>query len=1262
MNTIVKWREGPVRDPRLIIAILIGLASLCCWSSDLCTKANGDPTPGSSKACQQDTWPTLTLDVGGMRDDATTAGAFLYREAGVSGRIKESVGGTMRWFRTVSEGQTLRFSVDPRWGPERLELDPMGFLCNNSRVIIAITYKDVVDETGCPGSDSIRAGCRPQLVTLLEWGAWPYSVSYKQLGAFAGLNDKNWKTARFFLDSTEFQPLQAIKDPGAKRNCFRFEIQFPVQGRPGIPLPIDEVTLRFVKEKTVFDAEREADRSARDLVRREVLPQEPPPSGGDPEDFAVFIHNYLEKAYPTRVPTQSEITDNLKVFELPGQREPVTFSIYAFRHLQGIRVRGTDLRLQGSGRDDIIPEENITINLVVPTDKRWAYGLDAYYGLQPWYLADCEPFDVTAGQSQQVWITIRVPDNAAAGTYTGTLTLSGDNIKSRSLPLTVTVFDVALQEADASPHLFWSPYTRSANKYANNPDTASRDMVVHNMDCPVVTTSATINLEDYSITFWEGQDGEFKRLAEHGLLCPHPYMSIGDNRDELWRAMCKDDHGTALPLYSGECERFDEAYKTVLRHYMDFFSQYRVDPDDPNSPSIEPSLIFVDEPAKDPTKRCTANRLNRLAQKVGFRTWVTYCPACEEPLAGYRFSFSEPAGNMQVTPPPWSPDDPHLMAYWDFDHIDPAGPVPDRSGHGNLGRLSPDGHCKASDGILACDRSQEGYMCVKSNPSLDLTTAGTICFWFRPEAFSRTFAQALITKLTNTADANYVCYFGGASPEHPEHEGWMEFSASIDQQYVPASGGLRLPRLGEWYSVVWVYDAAVGGTMYVNGVPFSMERQGPLAVNTAELAVGRLQGQMDEIAILSRAATDGEISQLITTATGPGYDRNQQIALTLTLGADVEVQPTMTFSLGDNVKTPAGLETSKMLEVNGITVWPREGTSQPEHGYRLYTAELASALRPGQENVIRWVFVNGCARLEELKLYFIDDFWRKEVWQVSTASPHWKADAFVADPTGDLGPMDPWLDERCYTLEFMNQDEIARTAQAGKSLSFYLPYVTTQPVPVNNRFLYGLYAAALGVKDVMVYAYGDWGTDAWDDCGPTPQYRSVGAARRGHGGYELIMPSWQDRVYDTIIYEALREGVEDSRIIATLKKEIAEHPGPGATIAQDYLNGILSRPVRKFVPRYMHTYPACADPAHSDIEHYANRSAEMLTDLAGSPDAYGVFDEIRLRMIRHILLLKGRGRDCNGNGVPDEYDIAEGTSQDRNTNEVPDECEPSADS
>jgi len=52
--------------------------------------------------------------------------------------------------------------------------------------------------------------------------------------------------------------------------------------------------------------------------------------------------------------------------------------------------------------------------------------------------------------------------------------------------------------------------------------------------------------------------------------------------------------------------------------------------------------------------------------------------------------------------------------------------------------------------------------------------------------------------------------------------------------------------------------------------------------------------------------------------------------------------------------------------------------------------------------------------------------------------------------------------------------------------------------------------------------------------------------------------------------------------------------------------------------------------------------------------AGGLFFGTRGRAFAHIAALRP---DCNGNGVPDESDIAAGTSLDLNGNGIPDVCE-----
>jgi hypothetical protein len=279
---------------------------------------------------------------------------------------------------------------------------------------------------------------------------------------------------------------------------------------------------------------------------------------------------------------------------------------------------------------------------------------------------------------------------------------------------------------------------------------------------------------------------------------------------------------------------------------------------------------------------------------------------------------------------------------------------------------------------------------------------------------------------------------------------------------------------------------------------------------------------------------------------------------------------------------------------------------------------VESRLEPTGGNELGFEVVNRHARLEDLTVYFFEDLWRKSAWTVSGTSEAggWEHE-FVPDVSGSLSPMAPYLDERVHAMRYVTDEAANRTRSEGDDFSFYTTYPANQPVIVNNRFLNGIYASALGAEGVWVYAYGDWGPQPWDDTEPGVRYRLASATGvRGQGGYQLVLPSWDDTVYDTVVYEALREGIEDSRAIGTLKRLIDENPGPLADEAAAYLDDILARPSPDYSPRYMH-----AD-GELPIHQYADRSAEILSDLAGDPEAYGFFDEFRWELLGYISRLQ----------------------------------------
>lgn len=1214
---------------------------------------------------------TLTLDVGGTSDTNTSNPIFLITGEGISGPLTE---GAIS-YRTLLENYALQFQVNASAVPSG---DMTADGVPHHHAIVDIEFKDVVDEAQCEGSDDYTARCRPYLETRLDWGNATESESWFAVGSFAGADEStSWSTARFFFEANPWQMLRVLPPTGAGYLYFR--IKYPHQASAWAPLPINTITLRFLSD-SCFNALREDDREKRTLIRSDYEETNSLNSSNYPnQDYVIYKRNYLEKIYPTTVPQATEVIaysatpppnapPDLTAFEVRGQTEPVTFAFYAFQSLTGVEIQpGTLTRQDGreavEGEITAISSSKILVRKVVAIDKRWAYSYDAYYGLQPWYLDDDATFNLAAQKSQQVWLLVDVPANAAPGTYTGNIAIQTTQgiPASRNLTLALVVYDVALEQPDTPAVLCHSPYIAGSSYYAKTPEVAVADMAalgVYSVDtwfCPTWTwdeeNCVPGNCDVVVDNLSSSALAELQGLKDHGLLGEEFHCVVSDNgwKRALWGRLCFDEYSQPIPYCEGNCPEFDDKYIGILQAYADLYHNW--DPYDPNGVSM--AVAFVDEAGNDPVKRREANHLNRLAQAAGLKTLATfYYPASEEPLAGWTFRFRQLTGGITPTQPSWILSDPHLMAHWDFSQA--GNSAQDLSGHGNTAFIMPP--WAAADGMLVMQQCSNGYMYADHNPngSLNLTNAGTMFFWFKPTDFTHLPAnQGTIWKMGNTGyEANYHFRFcsdnvGNYNDRLLRFYAWYP---GISAAWASGAVAFTNDDLNDWCSIIWVYDADNKGTMYVNGAPFSTPAVGPLTPTTGEFQVGQLTGYLDDLAILNRTVTEDEVAALITVATESEYTE-KQIAISLTLpGGNLPLDNTLRFALGDRVRTPAITETTKMLIVNNEVVWQANALAHP---YDSYSVDLTNYLDAKEDNNLQWVFTNGNARDEDISLYLLDAWWRGQGWTVDESpDPHWTVTS-VEDAIGDLAPMSSYLDEPIFSLYYMNQ-EARDYSRQWASRSFYLPSGTTQAVPVNNRYVYGLYAGAVSMPESLVYAYADWGSEPWDDEEMWADLRSCGDrhAERGPGGYQLVMPSWEDKVYHTVAYESLREGLEDSQVVATLKAAIAANPGsPTTQPAQDYLEDVLARPNPQFGPRYL----SCGSA--TPIETYADRSGEVLTDLSGSADDYAIFDEIRLRMIRHIRVIVDGVDDCNSNGIPDEYDIAEATSQDCNDNGIPDECD-----
>ncbi len=1187
-----------------------------------------DPLDNSD--CDGSVWPIFYLDVGSEEDDESNQPIYLDEGAGLS----EPLPPGDPWYRTLDENATLCFHVNT----SSLNLDEYGVPFQHA--IIDIDYQDVVDEDNCSYTAGNFVLCRPRVATLLNYGENP-PLEWQSLNAFAGLDDDTWKQSNTFVEATPWQTLRSIN------GFLEFRIQYPNQLAGGDPLPIDAITVRFIGDSR-FHSQREEDRGLRTFDRRDYEEENTLDPQQYPDGYVLYSRHYLEKIYRNTVPDVAELDPSLETFEVvglnEGQSEPVAFAIYAFDDLTDVQVTAEALECGQA----TIPVENIHVCTVVQADRRWRWAYGAEYGLQPWYL-DRIPaggLDIPAGTSQQFWITIDVPAGTAEGTYAGDLTVSINDGRQQAVelvPLAITVFNVELELPDATPHLCHSPY-RSNKWFAQDRTLASENQAAHNC-YPAIAVDAQIDPgPPLSIDYRDLAD-ELDEFDQLGILPDEPRIGVYDNRGSVWNQLCPGQ-----TYCEGECSAFDDLYVQVLEAYAQFFQQW----------SVTPKLFFVDEPGIDPNKRRQVNRLNKLAHEAGLKTHVTYYPSCEKPLAGYTLKFKDLTGGITApNTPGWLTSDPNVSAWWSF-----TSGTQDDSGNGHTGTL--EGGAEVAGGTL--NLSGEGeYMSVPHHADLSYEDECTIFFWFKPTQCTTTALRKPVEKKDPyTSSANYVFkFYGDNGGANPENLGLIKYGASGIAG--DASGSTKLdcgPSMDDWYNITWVWDGDVGGTMYVNGMPYPLSKSGTLNTNSGPVDLGKFIGSMDDIVLLNRALTSNEVINLAQFL-NDSYNRYQTITLTLRVPAAADPPTRMTFSINDGVPTLSAFETLKRLTVHEVgdpdpptVVWAATALDYP---YQLVEIDLQGYVLPNRTYDVEFSVGSQYSREEELLLYFLEQPWRTCDWTV-VKSDNW-SESCEPDDDGLLGPMDPWLDERTYFVGYVTEEEVRRTQAAGDTFSYYTTYLATQDVILNNRFLNGVYPSAfeaavegLDLGGVLVYAYGDWGVQPWDDCEPQPNHRmSTDAGQRAQGGYQLTMPSWEDRIYETLIYESLREGIEDSRIIATLKAAIAGHGGYVADEAEAWLeNEVFAGLSKDFMPRYWNT----ADL--SPIEKYADRSEEILTDLLGDPTDFAGVDRIRRVMIEYILTLSDPhlpAIDCNSNGLEDEFDIATGISQDCNNNDIPDECD-----
>lgn len=240
------------------------------------------------------------------------------------------------------------------------------------------------------------------------------------------------------------------------------------------------------------------------------------PSDEDRErGFIGWVPNWMTLVYLQSVPRADDERAAVTVTAAPGEYEPATVAIRALDDLSGVHVETGDLTAGAA----TIPAEAIEVRTVRCWPQRIGSSWGNEYRVVPELLEARASVDVPANTTQQFWLTVHVPADAAPGNYTGQVAVVAGEGRWE-VPLRLTVLPFALEPAERPVGMYW----HDERVEGAVQDAQIRDMVAHG--CTAVTLDTPVE-----ITNVDGRmqvDGSrlvalLRKLQAMGITGPIPY-------------------------------------------------------------------------------------------------------------------------------------------------------------------------------------------------------------------------------------------------------------------------------------------------------------------------------------------------------------------------------------------------------------------------------------------------------------------------------------------------------------------------------------------------------------------------------------------------------------------------------------------------------------------------------------------------------------------------------------------------------------------
>ncbi|MDO8543065.1 MAG: hypothetical protein Q7S40_21680 [Opitutaceae bacterium] len=347
----------------------------------------------------------------------------------------------------------------------------------------------------------------------------------------------------------------------------------------------------------------------------------PTPSAADQKrGFVVYGRHYLECVYPHSRPREEELNPELKLFASPGEHATTAVTVLPLVDIAGAKVAVSAL--------GPVPAKEIDVRHVRFMRARPNYTTLYRYRWVPDVLERFEQLELKAGENGRFWITIRVPDDAPAGNYRGTVTFTCST-GTASIPVQLRILPIRLR--DDPEKIFGIYYRHPYDQMGAAPDEVSKeyfrrkadrehaDMVAHGTRNVVLSVSARPADATGKFSFnWELLAAKLELGKKHGFVAP---VVLGVPTESIYEKHVGERPGSHLrgvkpppPAFAAEVTAMVRAIEAerVRRGWPEFL------------------YYPIDEPGTDAASISFMVTVLKACKAAGIRTYVTADPTREQ--------------------------------------------------------------------------------------------------------------------------------------------------------------------------------------------------------------------------------------------------------------------------------------------------------------------------------------------------------------------------------------------------------------------------------------------------------------------------------------------------------------------------------------------------------------------------------------------------------------------------------------------------------